>query len=265
MKQFSVFSNRNAYSQKIKSELTCKLESRGYAVTNTFSSNSELNLSIGGDGAFIKAVHHSGFSKIPFVGINTGHLGFFQEIDAKNLDSFLDAYEKEAYTIEEMLLIEARIATRKSEFRFFALNEFLLKNMWSRMIQFSVSVDGVDMERFAGDGMLIAGPVGSSGHNASLLGAIMHPSVKAFEMTPIAPLHSTQYRSLRNSLIVPEGSVVTLSPDARYLNTCILVVDGTEKRIREIQSIDFFVSKRRINRLSFSENWYWNNLRDKFL
>lgn len=265
MKQFTVFSNRNAYSQKIKNELTRKLESRGYIVTSNFSPKSDLNLSIGGDGAFIKAVHQSGFSKIPFVGINTGHLGFFQEIDAGDLDAFLDAYEEETYATEEILLIEARIKTRKNEFRFFALNEFLFKNMWSRMIQFSVTVDGVDMERFAGDGMLLSTPAGSSGHNASLLGAIMHPSVRAFEMTPIAPLHSTQYRSLRNSLIVPDGSVVNLAPDARYLNTCILVADGIEKRIREIQSIDFYISKRSIRRLSFSENWYWHNLRDKFL
>lgn len=265
MKQITVFSNRNAYSQKIKNELTRKLQNRGYGVTSTFSPKSILNLSIGGDGAFIKAVHQSGFSKIPFVGINTGHLGFFQEVDAKDLDIFLDAYEHEKYTTENILLIEAVINTRKSEFHFFALNEFLLKNMWSRMIQFTVLVDGIEMEQFAGDGMLLSTPVGSSGHNASLLGAIMHPSVRAFEMTPVAPLHSTQYRSLRNSIIVPDGSIVTLMPDARYLNTSILVADGIEKRIREIESIDFLISKRSITRLSFSENWYWHNLRDKFL
>ena len=77
MKQISVFSNRNQYSQKIKNTLADKLHQRGYSVLFSFHPNSELNICIGGDGSFIKAVHFSKFSQIPFIGINTGHLGFF--------------------------------------------------------------------------------------------------------------------------------------------------------------------------------------------
>ena len=54
-----------------------------------YDANAELNICIGGDGAFLRAVHSNNFPNIPFVGINTGHLGFFQEILPENIDDLL--------------------------------------------------------------------------------------------------------------------------------------------------------------------------------
>ncbi|ERJ84745.1 NAD(+)/NADH kinase [Peptostreptococcaceae bacterium oral taxon 113 str. W5053] len=265
MKQISVFSNRNQYSQKIKNTLADKLHQRGYSVLFSFHPNSELNICIGGDGSFIKAVHFSKFSQIPFIGINTGHLGFFQEINSDSLDSFLDAYQNRDYCIEDIPLIEATIITQRNTYTLYALNEFLLKGMWSHMIQFDVYIDGVFIENFGGDGMVLSSPAGSTGHNASIGGAILYPSLEILQLTPLAPIHSNTYHSLRNPLIIPQNSKVRLMPEPRYANHSILVVDGAEKKQKDLKYIDFFISNKKIHRLVFQKDWYWKNLRDKFL
>ena len=265
MKQISIFSNRNQYSQKIKNTLINKLEQRGYRPLLQFHPDSELNICIGGDGAFLKSVHRSSFSEIPFVGINTGHLGFFQEIATDNLDQFLDAYEAGQYHVEKIPLLKAICQTKRSKFTYYALNEFLYKGMLSHMIQFDVFLDKIYVEKFGGDGMMISSSVGSTGHNASLGGAIIHPKIHMLQMTPLAPLSSNTYRSLRNPLIIPKNSIIEFVPEPRYMNSSILVVDGMEKRQRSLEKIQFILSDKCISRLVFDENWYWKNLKDKFL
>ena len=40
----------------------------------------DLIVCIGGDGTFLEVIHRFDFPPMPIIGINTGHLGFFQEI-----------------------------------------------------------------------------------------------------------------------------------------------------------------------------------------
>ena len=58
------------------------------------------------------------FSSIPFVGINTGHLGFFQEILPENIDEFIEKYINEDYSIEEISLVDGEICTKNKSFYF---------------------------------------------------------------------------------------------------------------------------------------------------
>ncbi len=62
---------------------------------------------------FLRAVHRNKFPTIPFIGINTGHLGFFQEILPENIDKFVNSYINEDYTIEEIFLVDAEVHTKK--------------------------------------------------------------------------------------------------------------------------------------------------------
>ena len=113
--------------------------------------------------------------------------------------------------------------------------------------------------------MVLSSPAGSTGHNASIGGAILYPSLEILQLTPLAPIHSNTYHSLRNPLIIPQNSKVRLMPEPRYANHSILVVDGAEKKQKDLKYIDFFISNKKIHRLVFQKDWYWKNLRDKFL
>ena len=90
----NIISNYNPASQKTSRLLIDKLNSKGFEVSSKYDDNAELNICVGGDGAFLRAVHRHKFTNIPFVGINTGHLGFFQEVLPENIDIFIENISK---------------------------------------------------------------------------------------------------------------------------------------------------------------------------
>lgn len=261
----NIISNINPDSSKTAEILTKELENNNFIVPENYSEKAELNICIGGDGAFLRAVHKYDFPNIPFVGINTGHLGFFQEILPENIDSFIDKYINNQYTVEEIYLIEAKIFTKTDCFTLVCVNEFVVKGIASKVIHLEVYIENNHLEKFSGDGIIIATPVGSTAYNFSSGGSIVYPTLKTMQITPLSPISSKAYRSLPNSTIVPGDMTITIKPEYRYENSILLNLDGNERRYDNITRIDFKVSDKVISRLNFDKNMYWNNLKSKFL
>lgn len=261
----NVVSNSNYETRKVKSDLINKLYAKGFTVSKGFDHEAELTISIGGDGAFLKAVHNNKFPKMPIIGINTGTLGFFQEIKPEEIDEFIDRYIEGDYREEEFAMVKGEIYTRKRKFILHAVNEIMLKGRHSKVVQMEVFIDGNHLQSFAGDGIMVSSPVGSTAYNFSLGGAIVHTSLHSLQLTPIAPLNSTAYRSLKSSLIVPGSTKITLNLPSRYKNSSLLVVDGDEFEYWDLEKVELTMSNKWIKRLLFKKDFYWHNLKDKFL
>ena len=264
-KIINVISNYNPASQKTFQLLIDKLKSRGFVVPAKYDDNAELNICIGGDGAFLRAVHKYQFTNTPFIGINTGHLGFFQEILPENIDPFIDKYINGDYVVEEILLVKANICTKTNCFQLFGVNEIVIKGIQSKVVHLEVFIDDNHLEKFCGDGIIVSTPVGSTAYNFSSGGSIIHPSLKTLQITPLSPISSKAYRSLPNSTIVPGDIVITIKPEYRYVNSILIIVDGIEYRYDNITEVNFTVPEKTISKLNFDKNMYWNNLKSKFL
>lgn len=87
-----VTSNPTEKSQEVFCEISNKLEVNGFTVYNSYVPDAELIIIIGGDGWFIKTIHDFEYPDIPIVGINTGHLGFLQDINPKDIDMLIESY-----------------------------------------------------------------------------------------------------------------------------------------------------------------------------
>lgn len=261
----NILSNSNFESRKTTSKLINILKSKGFTPTTKFSTKAELTICIGGDGAFIKAIHKNNFSQIPHVGINTGHLGFFQEISPKDMEKFVDDYINGNYTVEELKLVGAEVFTKNRNFILTALNEIVLKAQHSKMIHTHVFVNRNHVEKFSGDGILVSTPAGSTAYNFSSGGAIIYPTIEALQMTPISPVNSAAYRALQSPIIVPGNHVISLVPEKRYTNSTLLLVDGNEYFFTNLKKVNFRMSNKSIYRLVFSKDSYWDNLKSKFL
>ncbi|HLR35906.1 MAG TPA: NAD(+)/NADH kinase [Tissierellales bacterium] len=264
-KIINVISNLNTDSTKTAELLTEKLESKNFIVPKNYSKDAELNICIGGDGGFLRTVHEHNFPNIPFVGINTGHLGFFQEILPEDIDRFIDKYIKKQYSIEKIFLVESKIFTKTDCFELVCVNEFVVKGVASKVIHLEVYIESNHLEKFSGDGIIIATPVGSTAYNFSSGGSIVYPTLKTLQITPLSPISSKAYRSLPNSAIIPGDMTITIKPEYRYENSILLNLDGNERRYDNITKIDFKISDMVISRLNFDRNMYWNNLKTKFL
>lgn len=264
-RKINLISNKNFESRKTSMQLIEKLSQRGFIVSEKYDNNAELNITVGGDGAFLRAVHRNKFPKIPFVGINTGHLGFFQEILPENIDDFINKYIQEDYEVEEISLVESKIVTNKRVYTLTSVNEIVVKGIKSKVIHLDLSIDGNHLEKFSGDGIIISTPVGSTAYNFSSGGAIIYPSLETLQITPLSPISSKAFRSLPNSAIVPGNLTITITPEKRYTNSTLIVNDGVEFKYDDIKYIDFKMSDKKIYKLNFDKNMYWNNLKSKFL
>ena len=90
------------------------------------------------------------------------------------------------------------------------------------MVEIEVAIDGQMVCQVKADGVILASATGSTAYNLSAGGPIVHPSVDAFVLTPIAPHTLTQ-----RPLVLPATSAVTLRPmTERYPADILATFDG---------------------------------------
>ncbi|MDO5301958.1 MAG: NAD(+)/NADH kinase [Tissierellia bacterium] len=264
-KIITVFSNSNFESRRTTKYLIGRLREFGYSPVTTFHKDAELIITVGGDGAFIKTVNRTNFSDIPMIGINTGHLGFYQEVSPREIDSFLQSYHRGEYEVEKLHLIGAEIFTRNRNFFMHAVNEVVLKSQSSKVIHMNVFVDRNHLEKFSGDGMLVTTPTGSTGYNMSLKGPVIFPTIPAYALTPMAPISSHSYRSLASSIVIPGDHVVSLVPEKRYASSNVILIDGMEHNFTGLKKVNLRIADKSVNKLVVSKQNYWDNVKSRFL
>lgn len=261
----NIISNKNYESRKTKKNLIYKLQNSGFNPSESYDDRAELNICIGGDGAFLRAIHRSAFSEIPFIGINTGHLGFFQELLPNQIDAFILKYKNKDYKIENIFMINADICTKNKCFNLTGINEIVIKGHRSKVVHLEVFINDNHLQRFSGDGLIISTPSGSTAYNFSAGGSIVYPSLESLQITPLAPINSSAYRSLPNSVLTPGDAIIKIKPEYRYENSILVLNDGMEFKYENIVSIDLSISNKKVYKLNFNKDSYWNNLKSKFL
>lgn len=261
----NIISN-NDYDSKLTCQLlTQELKKKGFAVSKKYNDKAKLNICVGGDGAFLRSIHNHNFSQIPYVGINTGHLGFFQEILPENISDFIDDYINARYFVEEIFLVEAKICTKTDCINLLGINEIVIKGVESKVVHLEVYIEDNHLEKFSGDGIIISTPAGSTAYNYSSGGCIVYPTLKTLQLTPLSPISSKAYRSLFNSAIIPGDMIIKIKPEYLYENSILIINDGVQNKYDDINEVCFNMSKTTISRLVFDKDMYWNNLKSKFL
>jgi len=261
----NIIHNNDFDSKKTAEILERKLKHKGFTVSEIYDYDATLNICIGGDGAFLRAVHNYCFPDTPFIGVNTGHLGFFQEISPDKLDLFIESFINNRYVVEELYLVEASICTRTSCIELVGINEIVIKGNESKVIHLNISIGNKYLERFSGDGVIVSTPIGSTAYNFSAGGSIVYPSLKILQVTPLAPINSSAYRSLTTSALVPHDMTIKINPEYRDENSILIIVDGKQHRYDNIVEINLKLSDMTINKLTLDTHSFWCNIKDKFL
>ncbi|MFC3931673.1 NAD kinase [Streptococcus dentapri] len=228
--------------------------------------NPDIVISIGGDGMLLSVFHmyEKALDKVRFVGIHTGHLGFYTDYRDFEVDEFLknlrlDRGEKISYPLLRVTVTTAdgRIVTAR------ALNEASLRRIEKTMVA-DVAINGTQLERFRGDGITVSTPTGSTAYNKSIGGAVLHPTVEAFQMTEIASLNNRVYRTLGSSIIIPKGETVTIEP--KRVGSYTVSIDNKSFSYRNVAKMEFFLDDKKISFLSTpSHIGFWERVKDAFI
>lgn len=295
----NVFIVRNDHedSKRCEGLLREKFNSLGVDVNSCYTKDTKLIICIGGDGTFLRSVHSLGFPTQNIVGINTGGLGFFQEISIGELDDFIEAYVQGRYSVQALQCLQASIVVDKAgdsadnevqEFRntdfidgdnvifnceredeskrvFKAnfLNEITVKSVLPKPVHIDIYIGNQFIETFSGDGILAATSAGSTGYNYSLGGAIMDPRLSNIQLTPIAPISSTAYRAFTSSLLLPESEAIKIVSHSN--DGLVIAGDGFSSEFKNIKEINIELSPVSINLLRFENYEFWAKAKNKFL
>ena len=257
--------NKLSKTIETKNILVEKLINAGFQISENIEIDTKLIISIGGDGSFLNTMHKFNFPQIPVVALNTGHLGFFAEISPDTIDQFIEAYKNKEYFLQEVDLLEASIFTKESTIKVQAINEIVIKNIQSRTVHLDLKVDGIKIEHFSGDGMMISTPIGSTAYNYSAGGSIVDPKLNLLQLTPIAPMNTNAYRSFTSSIILPTTSVISISPEYDFEDSILIVIDGKQYKITQIEEVKIYKSKLSIKLLKINSYEFWTKAADKFL
>lgn len=257
--KIKIYTNGKEKSLMVSKQLKKELETYFFQIDDSIY---DAAISVGGDGTFLKMVHESDFKDIYYVGIHTGSLGFLQEINIKDCLSFILKLKENNYNIEEMDVGEVIIVTNSSESHYFFLNEVVIRNQSLRTLESRVMINDALLEEFAGDALLISTNTGSTAHNVSYHGPIIHPSLSAFIITPIAPIKNNVYHNLDNSIVIPGYSGIILIPSKA---DAFITIDGISIEQKGVVQIEVKMANKKIKKLKFQDTNFIKIVHDKLL
>jgi NAD+ kinase len=142
----------------------------------------DLVLAVGGDGTTLHALHASAPVSRPVMGVAFGSIGVLTSVHADEVVSALDRVAAGAWTPQHLPALA--IATADGERH--AINDLaVIRNGTGQLIT-AISVDDELYARAAGDGVVIATPVGSTAYTMAAGGPILAASATGIVVTLLA-------------------------------------------------------------------------------
>lgn len=227
----------------------------------------DLVVSIGGDGTMLHAFHtyvHL-IDHISFVGIHTGHLGFYADWQAGELEELV---ERIANPSSEVKLVrypiaEIEIITKSGTETLYALNEFTLRGDDGKTLVAEIYINRERFEMFRGDGICVSTPSGSTAYNKSLQGAMLHPSIEAIQIAEIASINNRVFRTLGSSIILPNHHLCDIFP--RENQKLLLAVDHLNLSRGDVLTVRCKVAASKVSFARYRPFPFWNRVRSAFI
>ena len=186
----------------------------------------DLLLVLGGDGTLLGAARRMGTRQIPTLGINLGRLGFLSSFVEKDLESALERAVKGELKVEYRLMIQCSLikkGKRRPAWEVPALNDGVLgRPRAGAIMAVDVRVGGTPVSTYAGDGVLVSTPGGSTAYSLSSGGPILMPEMDVLLIVPLA-CHTLSLRPL--GIHAREGVEMVLREDSKA-EAGRLVCDG---------------------------------------
>ncbi len=182
----------------------------------------DMLICFGGDGTILHAAKDANACGVPILGVNLGSVGFMAELEQGELQLLAKLGEKK-YTLESRMMLDVKLVHEgKTVFEDLALNDAVItKGAVARIIDLSVYGDKMLLSDFAGDGIIVCTPTGSTAYSMSAGGPIVEPTAENIIVTPICA-HALHARPI----VLGHDRVVSAKMGKLSRKTAYLSVDG---------------------------------------
>ncbi|MCT4396540.1 NAD kinase [Periweissella beninensis] len=257
-----LYANASEHSQRVKHHL---LEELGKQAIDIDHEEPDILISIGGDGTLLGAFqkYRNQLSKIRFVGLHTGHLGFYTDWREYEIKELIASILQDTGQYVTYPLLEAVVKfVDGSVMRTLSLNEATIKKMSGTMVA-DVYLSGDWFERFRGDGLAISTPTGSTAYNKAIGGAVIHPNLEAIQLAELASINNRVFRTLGSPLIIAPDDTIRIVP-ADSVNL-VLTYDQCVIAGRPISEIIYHVAPEKIAFAKYRHMHFWHRVNESFI
>lgn len=224
----------------------------------------DIVISVGGDGTLISAFHDywQMLDHIQFIGVHTGHLGFYTDWRDYQVEELVEALKTTKPDFVSYPLLELDVTDANGMKSYLALNEATIKRM-SQTLKADVMIKNEFFESFRGDGLCVSTPTGSTAYSKSLGGAVLHPRLKALQLTEMASINNRIYRTLSSPIIIAPDEWITIYPETR--DDYVVTLDSRELHHRSVTKIDYRISNKQIQFAKYRHTHFWSRVEDAFI
>lgn len=182
---------------------------------NAVPEDTQCLIVLGGDGTVLLAAKQLTGKEIPMLGVNLGTVGYLTEVEPSGLREAAQKLVKNDFVIENRMMLEGYVHRKEcenagsaqrevQETGRHALNDIVLTRCGElQVIGYRIFVNGMYLNDFYADGVILSTPTGSTGYNLSAGGSIVEPSAKLIVLTPVCP-HTLNTRSI---ILSPEDKI----------------------------------------------------------
>ena len=184
--------------------------------------NADLIIAFGGDGTILHLARTASMRGIPLLGVNLGSLGFMSDLEVGEM-SLLANLAQGGYRREKRMMLDVSVVREgRTVYTASALNDAVItKGAVARVVRLQVSAGEEQLGLFAGDGVVVATPTGSTGYSLSAGGPIVEPTAQNFVISPICA-----HTVFSKSFVLSAVGVVTITPADANRKQIYLSVDG---------------------------------------
>ncbi len=211
----------------------------------------DLVLSMGGDGTFLSAAHVVADIGLPILGVNFGRIGFLCE---NRPEAVRKALLEGDFRIEYRTVLNATLkgpeARRTIGMLPYSVNEVSLHRTGSSVLGIHVCVDGEPLPTYWADGLIVATSSGSTAYSLSVGGPICMPDTKVLIIAPIAP-HNLNVRPI----VVPETAKIDISFESRD-GSAIMSTDNRVEQIQPDWTIHVEMAQFSLKRIRLAESGF---------
>ncbi len=263
MYRVHVFSNNVTKSKEIKEKIIKILRSNNYIITDK---EPDFVIVVGGDGTMLSSIRQFNKLDVPFVGINTGNLGFLPSFLPDDINRLPEILSSKKFECNEFPLLEVHCNTLDGEkVKKLAFNEVSIRHLYPNLMEALLYINNKPFNYFTGDGFIISTPVGTTGYAIWAGGAAMHQELDVFQITPVHPNDNRINRPLKHSIVVPSSTRLDIRIIKAYKRNVQIACDGKSITDGNISHITIRISQKRIKILKNQTSSYFDLFRNKII
>ena len=169
----------------------------------------DVAVTVGGDGTILHAAKRGLSYHRPLLGVNLGRMGFLATAECGDSAKF-ERLVRGDWREDRRAVLSVR-CRGKRPFESVALNDLVIaKTGIGQTVDVSIWCDGILVNEYLGDGVVVSTPTGSTAYSLSAGGPVVAPTCACLVISPLAPHNLTM-----RPVVIPDTAVITLHVHTR--------------------------------------------------